>query len=272
MTMTLTDEMLLRYADGTLSSAEARAVEELLEGDEVAKERLRLVQASGIALRGARDHDLTGAPIDRALALVRKGAVPRQGRAAAPRRTGFADRARPWRTAAGVALFAGGLALGMTFPPQDRGASPPPVTQAKTAGGWVDAVVEYQSLYSRATFETVRAYPDRIPELQTRLADALGARISIPDLADLALDFRQGRQLEFRGKAIVQLVYLPLKEGKPVSLCAIKKVIADFQPRYFVQQGIGVVQWAQAGVEFLLVGEHPRSTLETAAQKAMTRL
>jgi anti-sigma factor RsiW len=42
--------------------------------------------------------------------------------------------------------------------------------------------------------------------------------------------------------------------------------------RYLAQDGMGIVQWAKGGVEFLLVGEQPRAELEAAARTAMARL
>jgi anti-sigma factor RsiW len=263
--MSLTDEMLLRYVDGTLSSAEAHVVEEQLEGDDLAAERMRFLRIGAAALASARDHDLADAPVERALALV----AGRRGIRVAPARQGpsWGEWARPWRTAAGIALFAGGLALGMTFAPK-----PETPTVQVTAGGWIDKVVEYQSLYTRATVEPLNVYPDRLPEMEARLAAALGAPLQIPDLADAALEFRQGQQLEYNGKTIIQLVYLPLKYGKPVALCAIKKPIADMELRYLNQDGMGIVQWAKGGVEFLLVGERPRAELEAAARTAKARL
>jgi anti-sigma factor RsiW len=263
--MSLTDEMLLRYVDGTLSSAEAHVVEEQLEGDELAAERMRFLRVGAAALASARDHDLADAPVERALALI----AGRRAIRAAPARQGPSrgEWARPWRTAAGIALFAGGLALGMTLAPKPEA----PTVQA-TAGGWIDKVVEYQSLYTRATVEPLHVYPDRLPEMEARLAAALGAPLQIPDLADAALEFRQGQELEYNGKTIIQLVYLPLKYGKPVALCAIKKPIADMELRYLAQDGMGIVQWAKGGVEFLLVGEQPRAELEAAARTAMARL
>ena len=267
--MTLTDEMLLRYVDGTLSSAEARVVEEQMEGDDLAAERMRFLRVGGVALASAREHDLAGAPVAKALALVTgyRGLRTLPTRRPAPAGALAGEWARPWRTAAGIALFAGGLALGMTFAPRPEA----PMVQA-TAGGWVDKVVEYQSLYTRATVEPVHVYPGSLPEIEARLAAALGAPLRVPDLAEAALEFRQGRELEYKGKTIIQLVYLPLNSGRPVSLCAIKKAIADMDPRYLSQQGMGIIQWAKGGVEFLLVGEQPQAELEAAARTAMARL
>lgn len=260
--MTLTDEMLVRYVDGTLSSAEARAVEEQLEGDDGAAERLRHLRIGAVALASARDHDLAGAPVDRALALV----SDRPARRVAAHPYQF-DWARPWRTAAGIALFAGGLALGMTLAPR-----PEAPVAAATAGGWIDKVVDYHSLYARETVERGDLPADRLPEVEARLASALGAPLHIPDLEDAQLEFRQGQQLDYNGKTIIQLVYLPQGEGKPVALCAIKKPVDDMEPRFLIQQGMGIVQWARGGVEYLLVGDQPRSYLEATARTAMAAL
>jgi anti-sigma factor RsiW len=111
-----------------------------------------------------------------------------------------------------------------------------------------------------------------MPDLESRLASALGAPMHIPDLADAKLDFREGRELEYRGKTIVQLVYLPKADGKPVALCAIKKPVKDFPPRFLPDYPLGIVQWASGGVEYLLVGDQPRGALELAAYKAQKRL
>jgi len=90
---------------------------------------------------------------------------------------------------------------------------------------WIQAVADYQQLYSRATVTHVTEDPQLTARVISDLWTADGMRVVVPDLRASGLTFKRVQRLSFREQPVVQMVYLP-EQGVPVALC-----VRDFLDR-----------------------------------------
>ncbi len=139
-------------------------------------------------------------------------------------------------------------------------------------GGWVASVVEYQNLYTRATVEpTPKPDAHGVDMLQERLGTALGAKLVVPDLDTVGLEFRRGQILQFDKRPLVQLAYLPDGKGRPVALCIISMDGDKRAPTYSKRLDMGVVRWSDGKLDYVLVGWQSEGQLLKAADLAIAR-
>ena len=156
----------------------------------------------------------------------------------------------PWVAIAASALLAaviagvGGWQIGRT-------SSSSPSTPAATE--WVQAVLDYQILYTRATLEQVKSDPDRRASDSQRLSQALGAPLEIPDLSDDGLEFKRGQILGLNDQPVVQIVYLPVF-GSPVAYCLSPQPGPDRPIQVGTDRGLDYVTWRRNGLGHVLVG------------------
>lgn len=284
--MTLTEEILVKYADGVLDHEHVQAVEDLLVGDEVAAERLRLIQLSGEALAVSRQggevpfstdslvekllasEDFRIAPAVKAASDVIP-LVPKSR--SAESNSGNSNYFGNIRAiAAGIALCAFGAASGYQGAQYFGLLSPVSAEDAQLAKlpTWIVRVVDYHTLYDRETVNTSKATPDEILAMETRFSDSMDRSVSVPDLDANDLEFRRGQILKFRDVPIVQLAYLPNQTGRPVALC-LKPTDADDKAATFEEvRGMGVVRWTADGVDHVLVGYLSEKRLMASAKSA----
>jgi anti-sigma factor RsiW len=264
--MTLSDETLLRYADGLLDEASARLVEAALALDDVAAERLRLIRLSGAALRDEAKVALT--PIDaglvrRVVSVGDEAVTERRQPDAQPVVKG--SRPRFWvalqAAAAGLMMLVGvggGFWLG--------GRS----TQASAHPVWVVRVADYHTLYGRKTVDVPGVAAADLPGLEDQFGRVLGKPVTIP-LYDAAMEFRRGQVLEFEREPILQLAYLP-QDGMPMALCLKRTSEADAPAVFERLNGIGMVRWRRDGIDYVLVADQPESRLKGYAAAAAAQI
>jgi anti-sigma factor RsiW len=246
--MTLTPEILLAYADGLLDEANSAQVAAALEGDAQARETVRLIRLSGAALAKAR------ATLSAAQAVPGDDAVATsvRGRATAP-----------WQMAAAIALLAVGIGAGLMLSPTVFGLR----QDSMDAASWVMSVAEYQALYGRMTVEAARTSDEERAALEAQMTRELRreARVPVPDLEGLGLEFRSGQILEYDGWPLVQLEYLPRDGGRPIALCFKRFGEGRSPRRFYTVDGMAVMQWARDGMEFLIVGDATEDAMSKAA-------
>lgn len=269
--MKLTEEVLLKYADGFLSRKDAAEVEKLLQNDEIAAERLRLIQLSGDALAAERE-DMTQHGGEDALADFIRSGGDKSGAAA---ETSLSHPRNPfpgiWRgraIAASLALVCGigaGYLLAQVGPTSEAGGIAGEPT-------WLVRIVDYHTLYVPETVTTSLASDEEIGALQRRFTDTLGKPVVIPRLDDENLQFRRGQILKFDGQPIIQLAYLPTTGGKPVALCLKASPGEDTKPSYSVLRDLGVVRWRHNGVTYVLVGDRDKKKLLAEAGLAALQI
>jgi anti-sigma factor RsiW len=260
--MTLTDELLLRYADGQLDAETSVAVAQALATDDVAAERVRLLRLSGESL--ARE------AASQPEAHVRQGLTQRYlgehrsvAQIAAPvLRPGV--RSRSIHALAAGLILALGLGAGFATGLYRRDSAAHPV--------WVMRVVDYHTLYARSTVAGDSLAAADLKALERRFTEALGRPITIPSYDKDAMDFRRGQILEFERDPIIQLAYLPPREGMPMALCLKRGAGIDTQPVYERIHGIGLVRWRHAGLDYVLVGDQSEHALRGYARDAIAQI
>lgn len=119
---------------------------------------------------------------------------------------------------------------------------------------WLEAAAGYQELYTR---ETVADVPDSA-SIDARLIDEVRQDdhlpIAIPDLRQAGLTFKRIQRLRFRGRPLIQIVYLP-ERGDPVALCVIDAKQDQPMKSQHVY-GMDVVSWSQDKLAFALIGHN----------------
>jgi len=276
--MKLTQEMLLRYADGHLDARTREQIEHLLQTNSDAAEKLRLIQLSGAALanEAARAEEASGTGI-----LGHR--IP--GRDPDPQRSGTdmtspasrPDRNSVWplgswgalQITASFVLLTIGLAAGYFI---QNTAGPNKGEYLASHPTWLVRVVDYHTLYDRETVSPSHAGPDEIVALEQRFAAALGHPIKIPDLGAEQLEFRRGQILKFDSRPIIQLAYLPKNTGRPVALCLKHTAKGNTDPAYEKLHNLGLVRWRQDNIEYVLVGDHAEAKLRAGVADAMKQI
>jgi anti-sigma factor RsiW len=146
-----------------------------------------------------------------------------------------------------------GYAVGLRRTPGDGPAVEP----------WLLKVASYHSMYTRETVLDDGTGLAQAAVLKQRLSQQLGLHMKVPDLSAQGLRFARAQQLQFEGRLVVQLVYLP-QTGAPVALCLMR---AAAQPeRLLVLQGLQVLAWHAEGWAYVLIGE-PGAQLQTIKRR-----
>ena len=253
--MKMTDETLLRYADGKLDADEQQKVEKFLKTDQLATERLRLMTLSGGALQSLQQDkelpEVSEKIIENLTSTDQQIKQPR----------------KPfWRTyaiAATLAVFFSlvGFSIG-SVTNYGSGYTNSNLPQ------WVERVVDYHSLYARETVEASNLSSEEKSEIKIRLENAINKSVTFPDLKQLGLEFRRAQILKFETEPVIQLVYLPIN-GKPVALCFKKTNQSDSKPKYTTFRKLGVMRWQADGYDYILVGDIDKDQLEKVSQNAI---
>lgn len=293
--MTLGDELLLNYADGNLSAGASERIAQLLKADAPARERLRLIRLSGDALAGETSR-LSCAPVvdqlaDRILsdefdscrpnincedvAQIAADSVEQivlndteQGALTEPQLR-FRSAWRLPQVAAALGLLAIGLAggyFGAAWLPSQTS------EQLASHPAWLVRIVDYHTLYGRETVIPSKSSQLQVTRLEQRFARFLKQTVTIPDLQVGHLEFRRGQVLKFGSEPIIQLVYLPENEGRPVALCLKNSEGEDRDMSFTTLHGLGVVRWRQNNIDYVLVGDRAASLLRIAAEHAAAQI
>ncbi|MEX3786397.1 anti-sigma factor [Paraburkholderia sp. BR14374] len=160
----------------------------------------------------------------------------------------------PWLA---VAFVAGAVCCGFAYRllPQLTGGAIMTESNDSSVSPWITAAVSYQQLYTRDTIASLQ------PDLRATAATVAeirrddGLAVKIPDLRSQGLSFKRVQRLNFRGKPLVQIVYLP-EHGAPVALCVLKEAKADAVPASDRVGGMDVVEWRRGQFGYALIGEH----------------
>jgi anti-sigma factor RsiW len=243
------DRDLLAYVDGQLARARRAEIAAAIASYADVAGRVNALRASALPYAAAFEAQVL-APVprelsDRIAALVSADSRRRQrGRSAWPKlATAFA---------AGVLCCAIALKLlstGVTGFPATARVEP-----------WIQAVADYQQLYSRATVTHVTADPQLSARVISDLRSADDMRVVVPDLRAAGLSFRRVQRLSFREQPVVQMVYLP-EQGEPVALCVTRDARPDEKPRGQQIGELSTVAWRHGKLGYVLLGKAPAQAL-----------
>ena len=126
---------------------------------------------------------------------------------------------------------------------------------------WLRSVITYHTMYSR---ETVTDGGPALGQAQAvalrkALHDQQGLELTVPDLRAQGLQFVRAQRLQFDGRTVLQLVYLPAR-GAPVALCLMP---AASQPeRALALDGQQALAWHAGGWAYVLIGTLPLEQLQ----------
>ncbi len=257
---------LSAYLDGELSSADAEAVEILVEKDPEIAAELEALQAADAAIFSAFD-DLLKEPVPIHLAQVIQStpsepSIPSAANTpSAPRGWGFGT------IAASLALLIVGGSIGgyagYTFAPAE-------VQVAQR--GWLADVADYHRFYAKETRHLAEVPPTEVAHIENWMGDRTGVPFTTPDLTDQGLEFAGGRLLVAAGKPVAQLLYTS-DDGTVFALCflASEQGPSDgFADRSF--DDVDMVAWRTENAAYVVAGPEGSPKLRGLAEVAATRI
>ncbi|MEX3899885.1 anti-sigma factor [Paraburkholderia sp. BR10954] len=172
----------------------------------------------------------------------------------------------PWLA---VAFVAGVICCGFAFrllPQLTGGTALITVSNDSRVTPWIAVAAGYQQLYTRDTVASLRPDPRATAATIAEIRRDDGLAMQIPDLRGQGLSFKRVQRLNFRGKPLVQIVYLP-EHGAPVALCVLKEAKADAAPASDRVEGMDVVKWRRGQLGYALIGEHGGLNLEALGKQ-----
>lgn len=261
--MNIDEITLLAYVDQQLPQAQRVQIEAALAQSADLRAQVASLQASRLPYSMAFDAQALPA-IPAALAVrleaLTAGAASQTQEAVAQAQSPASSSTAHRRSALRSSLSWGaGLAasfvLGWVLRPvaSAGGASPSLVAEA-----WVDAVANYQAMYTRATVDQTS---QSLGAAQAVLAEFSSAQqtLSVPDLSSEGLQFKRAQRLTFREQPLLQMAYLP-SQGKPTALCVLKRSAAQSEASAVAAlqlHGLTVVTWARGALAYALATEMP---------------
>jgi anti-sigma factor RsiW len=261
----LSDELLVAYVDGQLERKQLRAVERVLDQDDVIAQRVHALKNAHSRLEAAFEAILAGEE-----AVLAPPPTP-QG----------SGVFLTWASAAKIGLAGAGLVVALSLAvagygwplvlPNFAGNRSEPAEVEWTGSVpsvWQDDVVRAQALLGRESLTVSPEGQANQDLIGFQLAQAVGPELKLPDLTAQGFRFMRGQLLRAGDEPVAQLLYLGAS-GAPLALYA--KQGEGAAERDFRSYGvIGSVSWSEDGIVYLLAGElnGPRLTQLADAIKA----
>lgn len=242
----LSDELLVAYVDGQLARTQSRAVEKVLEQDDVIAKRVEALKDAHGRLEAAFDAILAGEELE--------VAKPE------PERPGFFV---PWATAVKVGLAGTGLAAALAlmiagydwplsmpeFARTSSSATDPEYT-GSLSPSWQETAARAHGLLARESLEVGLESQGNLDLIAFQLGQAIGPGLKLPNLDAYGYRFVRAQLLRSGDEPLAQLLYLGTS-GAPLSLYA-KKSAGSEAPAFKRYGGIGSVAWSEDGISYLL--------------------
>lgn len=239
----LSDELLVAYVDGQLARKQTRAVEKVLDQDDVLAARVDALKHAHARLEAAFEAILAGEEVD-------------VSAASAPVEEGLVISWRVVKIALAGLGIAAALALawaGYGWPLSLPGGSQTPPQAASMSGGWQAEAARAQALLSRQSLEVGLESQANYDLVAFQLEHILGTNLKFPNLELQGFRFVRAQVLRYGDQPLIQILYLGAKGG-PLALYAKKGEGSDtLTPGR--SGAINTVAWAEDGVSYLLAGE-----------------
>ena len=280
----ISDDRLVAYIDGELSSDERAAVAHALEQNPQLRERLDVLESGGRPFAEAFDLLLEAAPDARLQAMfaglidspAERPAQEQEDKVLPFRRSRApAGGTQPiWKIAMAASLvltvFGGGVITGALVS-REPASQRVDVSLDPATRNWMEAVAQYVSLFTEQTLAGMPAdAPSRDAGLR-RVSTALGINLSHEKLALPTLAFRGTQLLQLDGKPLAQIAFMS-DSGKPVAICIIKTPRAPEAASADRKLGLNIVHWIANGYGFMVIGDVPADALQRISQEAKARL
>lgn len=248
----LSDELLVAYVDGQLARKQTRAVEKVLDQDDVLAARVDALKHAHARLEAAFEAILAGEEMD-----VSAASVPADGGLLVSWRTVKVTLAGLGIVAA-LALAIAGYGWPLSLP--GLGSSAPQLAASPAAAeaivavtGWQEEAARAHALLSRRTLEVGLESQANYDFVAFQMAQILGANPKIPNLQPQGFRFVRAQALRFGDEPLTQVLYLGA-EGGPLALYAKKgEGSAVLSPGQLGD--IRTVAWSEDGISYLLAGE-----------------
>ena len=186
----LSDELLVAYVDGQLARKQTRAVDKVLDQDDVLAARVDALKHAHARLEAAFEAILAGEEVD-------------VSAASAPVEDGLFI---PWRNvkvalaglgiAAALALAVAGYGWPLSLPGGSQTAT---LQVAAASGDWREEAVRAQALLSRQSLEVGLESQANYDLVAFQLAHILGADLKFPNLDAQGFRFKRAQALRFDG-------------------------------------------------------------------------
>ncbi len=247
----LSDELLVAYVDGQLARKQTRAVEKVLDQDDVLAARLDALKQAHARLEAAFEAILAGEEAD-----VSNVAVPQ-----------VEGLVISWSTvkialaglgiAAALALAAVGYGWPLSLPDiglvSQGGETVIQVVPAPSA--WQTEAARAHALLSRQTLEVELESQANYDFVAFQLAQILGANPKFPNLEPQGFRFVRAQALRFGDQPLTQILYLGTQGG----LLALYAKKGEGDGSATLSQGqvdeVRTVAWSEDGISYLLAGD-----------------
>ncbi|MHC6226208.1 anti-sigma factor family protein [Pseudomonas sp. X10] len=295
MTTTIADDaLLMAYVDGELSPQQCEEVEQLMNASPEVAERVALLMSSVLPYSEAfarqavppvpesltRNIDaLVAEHTARAQAVTPEPTPVSRPRAPVGESESLLSRVfgKPKFGWLAVAFATGATCYGLVLQSgifdgalnTDSALQAPAVAQVQPSP-WVQQAAAYQRLYSRDTVSYVKADGEDVSRTISDIRELDGLELRVPDLSAAGLTLKRVQRLRFNGKALVQLVYLPV-QGDPVALCVMKEPKPDQALTQINVAGMDVVMWRQSQLGYALIGTPQGVDLDAVARLVADR-
>ncbi len=161
-----------------------------------------------------------------------------------------------------LAVFGAGFLTSSLLPSNN----PPPAN-------WVQAVAEYQMLYSGETLKLLQKSDDQTAQEVAVIGRKLDIILTRSDLNLNGLKLRRSQFLTFKNKPLVQFAYLD-DNGVPISFCIIKRENKPDQPmkaRAMVA-GQNAAVWSAGEFGFVVIGKAKPSVIRQYAEELKAKM
>jgi anti-sigma factor RsiW len=267
------DDRLIAYLDGEVDASARHEIEDWLDSDPAARDKLVALAQSAALVRSAFD-EVTHEPLpDRLIAAARGERVSAEPSAKIlPFRrgqgTGSAPAARRWWLGLPLAASLFGLLLGgaVTYLsvakllPGGIGGKQPAVEMAAADSLWLDNAVGYFKLAASAgdgALVDVPATGDA-REAWQKISQSLPQEVRWPDLnlKPWGLNFRGARLVVADGRPAAQLMYTTDNKAiGPLTLIIGSSKEPDTPPTLAQRQDVNLLYWRHQGRAYALVGQ-----------------
>lgn len=259
------DSQLIAYADGELSASQAESVERALAESADLRESVDLLRASRLPYRQAfAVQKLPPLPDDLRLRIEAIAAEAQEQSVA--KESSRRSLPRMWLAAAFIAgAFCAGLVQQLGGWPGITGNHAATVASSGVRP-WMSVAASYQQLYTRDTVAGLTPDPTVSANTVAAIRDQDGIRLRAPDLRAAGMTFKSIERLQYNGKPLVQMVYLPAY-GTPVALCVMKDSRPDQSVAQRQMDGMTVVSWRQNELAYALIGQPDSGDLSKIARQ-----
>lgn len=250
----LSDELLVAYVDGQLARKQTRAVDKVLDQDDVLAARVDALKHAHARLEAAFEAILAGEEAD-----VSKVPVP-QVDGLIISWSAVKIALAGLGLAAALALAAVGYGWPVSFPelgflPRLGERSPEIEVAVTPPANWQEEAARAHALLSRETLEVGLESQANYGFVAFQLAKILGTDPKIPNLEVQGFRFMRAQILRYGGEPLTQILYLGVTGG-PLALYAMK---GGEDGSATLKQGrfgdIRTVAWSQDGISYLLAGD-----------------